>query len=138
MIVGDLRAIERDERAVVVDDNGDMVVCRGSSQHVGGTSRFFHRIDPQHFAATGEIKAACGDVAHHHAQDWLPKRKVDLDSLWEGCSYRACFGDYDPSDPRLKVSGHTGLAATLEAMSVAEFDAIVADHQALRTDGGER
>jgi hypothetical protein len=138
MIAGDLRVVERDGTPLVVDRNGDTVVCRGSSQHVGGTSRYFHRIDTGHFATTGEIRAACGEVAHHHDQDWLPKRRADLDSLWAGCSYRACFGDYDPSDSGPKASGHDGLAATLEAMSVAEFDAAVADHQMLRIDRGER
>jgi hypothetical protein len=138
VIAGDLRVIERDGTPLVVDENDDAVVCRGSSQHVGGTSRNFHRIDTTYFATTGEIRAACGEVAHHHDQDWLPKRKPDLDSLWDGCSFALCFGSYDPRDVGPKVSGHTDLAATLEAMSVEEFEAIVADHRALRTDGGER
>jgi hypothetical protein len=138
VIAGDLRVVERDETTLVVDENGDTVVCRGDSQHVGGTRRYFHRIDTEHFATTGEIRAACGEVAHHHDQDWLPKRKADLDGIWSGCSFQECFGDYDRHDPTPKVSGHSGLAATLEAMSVAEFDAAVADHRALRTDGGER
>lgn len=138
MIAGDLRVIEHDGTPLVVDGNDDAVVCRGSSQHVGGTSRNYHRIDAGHFATTGEIRAACGEVAHHHNQDWLPKRKTDLNSLWAGCSFVMCFGDYDPRDPGPKVGGSVGLAATLEAMSVEEFDRQVAEHQALRTDGGER
>jgi hypothetical protein len=137
VIAGDLHVIDRDGTLLVVDGNHDAVVCRGSSQHVGGTSRNVHRINTGHFATTGEIRAACGEIAHHHDQDWVPKRKTDLDSLWAGCSFALCFGEYDPSDPSPKVSGHTGLAATLEAMSVAEFEAIVADHRALGTDGGE-
>jgi hypothetical protein len=132
MIDGKPRVSERDGLRIVVDANGDVVVCRGTSQHVGGTSRYYHRIDADHFETTGEIQAACGEVAHHHDADWTPRRKADLDGIWTGCSYHACFGDYDPGDTTPKASGHDGLAATLTDMSVEEFDAAVAAH-----NGGE-
>lgn len=136
MIAGTLRLSERDGTPLVVDENGDTVVCRGRSQR-SGTGGKYHHIDAEHFATTGEIRVACSELAHYHDQEWVAKLKTELDSHWDGCSFTLCFGEYDPHDSTPKVSGHTGLAARLDTMSVAEFDAAVAAQQA-RPDGGER
>jgi hypothetical protein len=128
VIAGDLWVIERDGTPIVVDATGAVIVCRQDGQHRGGTTRNYHRIDTEQFAATGGISPACGYVNSSHAVTWVSRRKRDLDGIWGGCSFQECFGDYDRHDTTSKVSGHSGLAATLEAMSVEEFDATVAIH----------
>lgn len=130
------RVITRNGTQCVVGATGEELVCRGNNQHTGGTGRRYHRIDTETYSATGMIRPACGDIAHHHDADWVLRQRLELEPIWTGCSYQACYGEYDPSDPAPKASGHNELAATLEAMSVEEFDAIVDHHRAARTDGG--
>ena len=140
MIDGEPRVGERDGKPVIVDAAGDVVVCRCGSTHPSGNGRHYHHVDIDRFERTGTIKPACGDIASHRNVSWKPRHKADLDGIWDGCSYRACFGKYDPSDPKSKISGYSGLAATLANMSVEEFGAAVEPTQtALRAgNGGER
>jgi hypothetical protein len=128
MIDGELRVSERDGEPVVVDVTSAVTVCHQHAQHRGGTGRDYHHIDTDHFVTTGEISPACGCVNPHQDVTWLPCRQRDLDGIWEGYSYQACFGDYDPCDPTSTASGHDGLTATLTDMTVEEFDAADAAH----------
>lgn len=121
MIAGEPQVIERDGERIVVDENGDELVCRRDTTHSSGGKRLYHRIAAYAFETTGEIVPACDHITHQDGVRMLLRRRDDL-ATWDGCSYQWCYGSYDPYDPAQKACGKGGMAELLEEMSVEEFD----------------
>lgn len=123
MIDGKPEVIKRDGRDLVVDQSGAELVCRRTTSNPSGGGPRYHRVDVEIYAASGTIVPACDRITHNHDVAWLLRRKDTLDVNWNGCSYRACYGDYDPHDPPPKVDPYSRLAVRLETMTVEEFEA---------------
>lgn len=129
MIHGEPEVIERDGQKVVVDENGDELVCRKDSGLQSGADRIYHRIDAEFYEATGDVRPICGHEQHRAEPSWILRRRIDIESNWRGCRYQKCYGDYDFSE-RQKTGG--SLAWKLSSMTVDEFD------DAVETARGER
>lgn len=129
MIDLDPRVIKRDGEAVVVDANGDELVCRRLSPHAHGT---YHRIDCERYTREGTMRPACR-VTGVNDTNWRPVRRATIDTSWEGCTYPQCYGDAERATAIHQQSTGSQLRTTLAEMSVEEFEATVAAHE-----GGER
>lgn len=123
MITGLPSVEEIDGQREVVDESGTILVCRSRGNKLG--ERNYHRVDPEAWERDRTVQPACAGCWPREGVDWRLRHRSDLEPNWGGCSYAVCFGEYDPhSSP--KKSGHNGLAARLESMTVDEFDAEVA------------
>lgn len=120
MIVGKPGVIERDGEQIVVDGNGDELVCRNDSGKQSEGHRIYHRIDVETYAE-GNVQPECGHKTHNTDRSWILRRRKTIDSNWRGCWYRECYGDYDQTE-QTEEHGDS-LAAKLRNMSVEEFDA---------------
>lgn len=106
MIVGEPRVVEHDGERLLVDENGDEVVCR---RYTTNHSRIYHRVDLDAFAA-GEICPPCRVCGQRDDARWELALRPALDGIWRGCRFGPCFGD-GPSP----VAG----GASVEASSTA-------------------
>lgn len=128
MIVGKPRVRDCDGQRHLVDANRDVLVCRQVSPYTHGC---YHQVDCPHYDQTGEVRPRCHVISGQDEQ-WQLKRRVDLARTWDRCQYERCYGDEG-------TTTDTGpqLAAALRDMSIAEFEAAVADHRSVQTDGGQ-
>lgn len=122
MIRGEPQVIERDGQQILVDANGDELVCRKKTGLQAGNSRIYHRVDVDHYIEEDVVRPADTHTSRRNEPIWILRRRKTIASNWEGCSYRDCYGDYDPSDQVPKGHPQSGLAARLERMAVDEFD----------------
>lgn len=127
MIRGELEVVERDGRQILVDENGDELVCRKETGLQSGGSRIYHRVDVSHYNDEGVGQPNCGRVTNSTLTEWILRRRKTIEPNWDSCSYSDCYGEYDPSNPKPESKGHpqSGLATQLNNMSVDEFDAAV-------------
>lgn len=131
MISGEPHLVDREDEHMLVDANGDALVCRRQSPHAHGC---YHRVDIIQFARDGSIKPRCEHVTGYEDDNWTLRRHAALAQTWDGCQYGRCYGDDE-----VTMTGDTGpqLAATLREMAVADFDAAV-DHRTTQSNRGER
>lgn len=122
MIRGEPHVIERDGNRVLVDENGDELVCRKKTGLQAGNSRIYHRVDVDHYIDEDVVRPADLHTSRRNEPIWILRRRKTISSNWDGCSYAECYGDYDPSEDD---SSGDYLAASLRNMSVDEFDAAV-------------
>lgn len=126
---GDPRVIERNGATVVVDATGAELVCRRLSPYAHGT---YHRINCTRYERAGTVRPACR-VTGVNDDNWRLVARTAIEDTWDGCTYQACYG----ADDHRQQSTGSQLRTKLADMSVEEFDAAVAAHQTVRTDGGE-
>ncbi|WP_248910546.1 hypothetical protein [Halocatena marina] len=131
MIAGTPRILDRDGTRVLVDANGDKLVCRRLSPYAHGC---YHRVDLERYACDKTVKPRCGHVTGHDDTHWVLRRHAVLAQTWDGCLYSGCYGNNEAT-----ATGETGpqLAAALADMSVTEFEAAVTD-QSVDRSGGEQ
>jgi hypothetical protein len=113
MIAGEPRVVEREGERVLVDGNGDRLVCR-LDQGRAEKRRIYHRVDLDAFAG-GAVTPVCYTPSEDRT--YLLRREADLTPLWRGCTRAACFGEHEWG-----YQGCSTLTTTLTEMSVEEFD----------------
>lgn len=131
MIAGEPYLVDHEGDRVLVDANGDELVCRRQSPYTHGC---YHRVDLDQFACNDVVKPRCIHVTGYD-DNWTLRRHAALNQTWDGCRYGRCYGDDETT-----VTENTGpqLAAALRDMSVTEFEAAVSNHRSVQADGGER
>lgn len=129
MIHGEPEVVERDGRDILVDENGDELVCRKETGLQSGGSRIYHRVDVDLYIGEGDIRPADTYTPRRDDPIWLLRRRKTISSNWDGCSYKACYGDHDPDGPAPEEYPNSGFVAKLSKMTVEEFDAAVEGDQ---------